>query len=233
LALKHFSADIRGGEKIGVVGATGSGKSTLVNLLFRLGPLKGVAPSSGGVVSIDGVDIASLTLECLRAALGIVPQEPVVFSGSLKDNLGGDSVTDVAALTALVSCGLPSLARHTSLDKELLASDLSLGEVQLLAAARALLRCPKVLVLDEATAALDKDSADRLLGVISTQAANTTVLSIAHRLTFVLGCDRILVLRRGGTLEAFDTPSELQRDQDSYFVRQLRAEQHDYREVAQ
>jgi len=227
LALRCFSVDVHGGEKVGVIGPTGSGKSTLLNLLFRLGPLTGVAPDSGGSVVIDGVDIASLRLECLRKALGVVPQEPVTFKGSLKANLGGRGITDAAALAALTACGLQKLASATALRKELSASDLSVGEVQLLAAARALVRRPKILVLDEATAALDRDSADRLLGVISKQAADSTVLSIAHRLSFVLQCDRIMVLRRGGTLEAFDTPEELQRNPDSYFSRQLRAEQGD------
>jgi len=224
-ALRHFNADIRGGENIGVVGPPGSGKSTLLNLLFRL------VPCSGGVVSIDGVDIASLSLPSLRAALGVVPQEPVIFHGSLKANLSGGNivtdVTDAELLMALATCGLQKLANVATLEKELTASELSLGEMQLLAAARALLRCPKILILDEATAALDKDSAERLLGVISRQASDATLLSIAHRLSFVLQSDRIMVLGSGGTLEAFDTLEELQHDPESYFCRQLRAEQWD------
>jgi len=221
LALSQFNADIRGGENIGVVGPPGSGKSTLLNLLFRL------VPCSGGVVSIDGVDIASLSIASLRAALGVVPQEPVIFHGSLKANLGGNTVTNAEVLTALATCGLQKLANVATLERELTASELSLGEMQLVAAARALLRRPKILILDEATAALDKDSAERLLGVISRQASGATVLSIAHRLSFVLQSDRIMVLGSGGTLEAFDTLEELQHDPESYFCRQLRAEQGD------
>ena len=87
LALRDVSFSLRAGEKVGVCGPTGAGKSTLLNLLFRLGPLKGVAPSSGGTVRIDGVDIATLRLSTLRAAIAVVPQEPVVFAGTLRANI--------------------------------------------------------------------------------------------------------------------------------------------------
>ena len=134
-----------------------------------------------------------------------------------------DAYTDAEALLALNSCGLTSLAKPKALAEELHAEDLSLGEMQLLATARALIRQPKVLVFDEATAALDQASSDRLLAVIAKQTGDATVLSVAHRLSVVLQCDRILVLKRGGLLDIVGTPAALSQG-DGYFARQLAAE---------
>jgi len=229
-ALKGISFSVKPAEKLGVVGKTGSGKSTLVSLLLRLGPLHGVAPGSGGRVLLDGVDVSTLRLSELRRRVAVVPQEPTLFSMSLKENVG-EEFTDAEVLTALQWCGLD--ARQASgtdgpvadaLAAPLRAGGLSVGQQQLLMAARALVRRPKILVLDECTASLDKESADRLLEVLGTHSAEATVLAIAHRLRFVLHSDRVLVLEAGRVI-ACDTPANLLAQPDSYFATNLRYEQ--------
>lgn len=225
LALQYATVHVVAGEKVGIVGPTGGGKSTFVKLIFRLGPLKGVPPSSGGTVTIDGVDIAGLKLSVLRRAIGVVPQEPTLFRGTLRDNLCGDGdATDAEMIAALSACGLGDLATPAAVSQAL-SPDMSQGEKQFVAAARVLVRRPKIIILDEATAYLGQKSSDRLMDVIVEHCAGATVISIAHRLRFVLGCDRILCLQRGGTVESFAAPAELQRDETSYFSRQLRLEQ--------
>mmetsp|Transcript_27719 Transcript_27719/g.76321 ORF Transcript_27719/g.76321 Transcript_27719/m.76321 type:complete len:1436 (-) Transcript_27719:320-4627(-) len=230
-AWKDVSLVVQPAEKVGVVGKTGSGKSTLLSLLLRLGPLKGVAPSSGGRILVDGVDVATLRLAGLRSKIAVVPQEPTLFAMTLKDNIGVE-FTDAEVLTALQWCGLD--ARQIAgkedgpvadaLATELRPGGLSVGQQQLLMAARALVRRPKILVLDECTASLDKESADRLLEILSTHSKDATVLAIAHRLRFVLNSDRILVLA-GGQVIAFDSPAKLMEQPDSYFAKNLRYEQ--------
>jgi len=230
-ALKDVSLVVRPGEKLGVVGKTGSGKSTLMSLLLRLGPLKGVAPNSGGRVLLDGVDVATLRLTALRQRVAVVPQEPTLFAMTLKENVG-EEFTDAEVLTALQWCGLE--ARQLTGKEEgpiadaltaaLRPGSLSVGQQQLLMAARALVRRPRVLVLDECTASLDRESADRLLEVLNTHSKDATVLAIAHRLRFVLRSDRILVLSAGKVL-ACDTPARLLEQPDSYFAVNLRYEQ--------
>lgn len=240
LALQGATVFIQAGEKVGVVGPTGGGKTTFLKLLFRLGPLQGVPPSSGGRLRIDGIDIATLKLKELRQAIGVVPQEPTIFRGTLRENLMGtlgssghrqvDSVgsaeanaDDAEALTALAACGLEQLASRRAALDEMLSADLSVGSKQLLAAARVILRRPRVLVLDEATASLSQTSADLLMRVVAEQCSGATVLSIAHRLRYILRCDRVIVLGRGGTVEAFDAPAELGRNIGGYFANQLRS----------
>lgn len=231
-ALQDVSLEVRPREKLGIVGRTGAGKSTLVSLLLRLGPLKGIPPLSGGRILLDGLDIAALKLSRLRRAIALVPQDPVIFKMSLKDNVGGsEEFTDAEVATALSHCGLDArqlTGRETvqeALAAELATSGLSMGQQQMLMTARALVRRPKVLVLDECTASLDYDMADQLLQVIGTHCADATVLSIAHRLRFVMRCDRILVLENGGRVQSLDTPANLMREQEGYFATCLRHEE--------
>jgi len=163
-------------------------------------------------------------LPALRRAVAVVPQEPTLFKASLKQNLGGEDLTDAEALAALQRCGLD--ARQTTgkatlpeaLAAEISASTLSAGQQQLLMAARALARRPRVLVLDESTACLDREAADHLHEVIHAHCGEVTVLSIAHRLRFVANSDRILVLGPGGEVLALDTPARLLEREGGYFA---------------
>jgi ABC-type multidrug transport system fused ATPase/permease subunit len=222
-ALQNATVEIKPGERVGIVGPTGAGKSTFVKLLLRLGPLSGSTTRSAGSVRVDGIDIATLPLRALREAIGVVPQEPMIFEDTLKHNLGGDSENDADALQALAACGLNKLS-VAGLLHEPLSKDLSVGEKQLLAAARVLLRKPRVLVLDEATSSLSQASADLLIDAVGKHCSKATVLTVSHRLRYILQCDRVVVMNRGGRIAAFDTPARLQAQSDGYFACQLRVE---------
>jgi len=218
-ALSGVTMDIKSGEKIGVCGRTGAGKSTLLSILFSLGPL------TEGAVQISGHSIADISCHEVRANLAIVPQSPTLFAGTVRENLlGGNRATDDSddfLLTTLRTCRLTNLADR-GLDGTL--GTLSDGQKQLFCVARALVRRPKILVLDEATADLDQDSANELLKVIDTSFEEITVISIAHRLNFIKNSDRILVLNAGGTVNAFDTPAKLLEDKEGYYSKQLAEE---------
>ena len=176
-ALNGVSVSIKSGENIGVCGRTGAGKSTLLSVLFSLGPL------SGGSVSIAGHDLAGISCHDVRANVAIVPQSPTLFDGTVRENLVGgnrnaEHYTDEYLLDTLRTCRLAVLAKR-GLDGTI--GQLSDGQRQLFCVARALIRRPKILVLDESTADLDQDSANELLRVIDENFKTTTVISIAHR----------------------------------------------------
>lgn len=219
---------MHGGDKLGIVGKTGSGKSTLCSLLLRLGPLKGVPPGSGGRILLDGIDISTLNVK-LRRVIGIVPQEPTFFPWNLKENVG-EEFTDAEVVAALELCGLDvrQVTGQADLWQALYSGinpGITIGQQQLLMAARALVRKPRVMLLDECTAAVDRESADRLLDVLMTHTKDATVLSIAHRLRFVLQSDRILVLGHKGQIIGLDTPEKLLADEDGYFAKCWKLEQ--------
>jgi ABC-type multidrug transport system fused ATPase/permease subunit len=215
--LKDISLTVKGGEKIGVVGRTGSGKSSLMIVLFRISEIE----KDGGKILIDGVDTGSIGTTALRMNLSIIPQDPVMFSNTVRYNLDpfrealDDQLWEVLKKVELseVIASLPSgLEEQVSEGGE----NFSQGQRQLLCIARSLLRNPKVLVMDEATASIDNTTDTLIQNMIRSNFANATVLTIAHRLNTIMDSDRILVLDDGRIVE-FDTPDVLLAKTDGYF----------------
>ncbi|CAK4822124.1 unnamed protein product, partial [Aphanomyces euteiches] len=217
LVLRDLSFSIRGGEKIGIVGRTGAGKSSLTMALFRMYPI------SSGSIWIDGRDVWTVSKHELRRQLCIIPQAPVLFKGTLRQYLDPFGSFDDAMLWSVVSkAGLNKLvgAMPEKLSTELAekGSNLSVGERQMLCLARALLVQSKIVVLDEATAAVDHETDVQLQRVITTEFVDATVLTIAHRLHTVMHSDRIMVMD-GGRVVEMDTPSALLAREDGAFFR--------------
>ncbi|XP_029383998.1 canalicular multispecific organic anion transporter 2 isoform X2 [Echeneis naucrates] len=207
LVLKKLNLSVQGGEKIGIVGRTGAGKSSMTLCLFRL------LEAAAGEITIDRVKIAEIGLHDLRSKLTIIPQEPVLFSGTLRMNLDPfDQCSDEDVWKALEHCHLHKFVSNqpAKLDLECAegGENLSVGQRQLVCLARALLRKTKILVLDEATAAIDLETDNLIQSTIRTQFEECTVFTIAHRLNTVMDYTRILVLDKGQVAE-FDTPTNL------------------------
>ncbi|NXD03164.1 MRP6 protein, partial [Certhia familiaris] len=207
LALKCVNVTINRQEKIGITGRTGAGKSSLAVGLLRL------VEAADGAILIDGQDIAQLGLHDLRTKITVIPQDPVLFSGSLRMNLDPlNQYTDADIWTALELTQLKNFAADLPEQLEYKCTDqgenLSTGQKQLVCLARALLRKAKILILDEATAAVDLETDVQIQSMLRTQFRDSTVLTIAHRVNTILDCDRILVLENGQIAE-FDTPEHL------------------------
>ncbi|ETV90747.1 hypothetical protein H310_14535 [Aphanomyces invadans] len=208
LVLKKVSFHVHGGEKVGICGRTGSGKSSLMAALFRTVE---AAADDGGCIKMDGVDIASVNLQTLRSRLTIIPQDPVLFSGTLRFNIdpahesSGDDLWAVLKKVHLADLvGDDGLEFHVA-EK---GSNLSVGQRQLLCIARALLRRSRVVVLDEATANIDLESDRVIQETIKECFDGVTMLVIAHRLDTIIHSDRILVLDHGTVVE-YDAPHAL------------------------
>uniref|UniRef100_H2YA75 ABC-type xenobiotic transporter n=1 Tax=Ciona savignyi TaxID=51511 RepID=H2YA75_CIOSA len=216
LALDGVSFQIAGGEKVGIVGRTGGGKSSLFLVLF------GLVPTTGGAVIIDGVNIRKISTDQLRGEMAIIPQDPFLFSGSLRANLDptGAVCADERLWWALESCGLRGVAEQMGgLDSNMgeRGQRLSAGQRQLLCLARALLRKVKIVCLDEATANVDLES-DRLIQeTILTHFKRCTVLTIAHRIDSVMRSDRVIVMDNGHVIEIGE-PSQLLNQPMSFFA---------------
>jgi ABC-type multidrug transport system fused ATPase/permease subunit len=212
LVLRSLSVDIPAGTTLGVVGRTGSGKSSLLLTLFRLVDVEGA-----GSITIDGVDIRSLSLQGLRESLSIIPQTPTLFAGTLLYNLdstGRATAEDAWRALEAASTELARQFRDSDFGLETMISEgggnLSQGQKQLICLARALLKHRNILVLDEATSSVDTKTDSQVQDTISREFVQkgVTVITVAHRLDTVLGYDKILVLDAGKMVE-FGTPDEL------------------------
>uniref|UniRef100_A0A8C9Z0F0 ATP-binding cassette, sub-family C (CFTR/MRP), member 10 n=1 Tax=Sander lucioperca TaxID=283035 RepID=A0A8C9Z0F0_SANLU len=205
-ALDGVSLVVRPGEKVGIVGRTGSGKSTLFQALFRMVEL------NRGQILLDGLDISSVGLSQLRSRLAIIPQDPFLFSGTIRENLDPcGRHSDQQLLDVVDQCHLSSVVnRMGGLDAEVgeRGRSFSVGQRQLLCLARALLTQAKVLCIDEATASVDQKTDKLLQQTIREKFQDMTVLTIAHRINTIMDCDRVLVMHAGKVVE-FDTPAAL------------------------
>lgn len=211
LVLKGINLTINGGNKIGVVGRTGSGKSTLVLALFRL------VEASGGRILVDGVDISEIGLSDLRTRLSIIPQDPTLFDGTIRSNLDPTGQhSDQELWEALRKCQLADIVQELDLRLESPVlengENWSVGQRQLFCLGRALLKRSRVLVLDEATASVDTRTDALIQQTVRQEFASCTVISIAHRIPSVIDCDKVIVLEKGFVKE-YDSPAKLMEQQ--------------------
>jgi ATP-binding cassette subfamily C (CFTR/MRP) protein 8/ATP-binding cassette subfamily C (CFTR/MRP) protein 9 len=211
--LTDISMVIEGGMKVGICGRTGSGKSTLFSVLFRIVDIYSPESQCGGRIEIDGLDVGRLGLNDLRRGLAIIPQDAVMFSGSVRDNLDlFREHTDEQLWEVLRHASLKGAVEQLPGGLEALVQEggenFSCGERQLVCLARALLRQTKIICLDEATANIDFKTDATIQEVIKTSFEDRTVLTIAHRLNTIALHDRILVMDSGKVAE-FGSPAEL------------------------
>ncbi|KAJ0936434.1 putative ABC-type xenobiotic transporter [Helianthus annuus] len=195
LCCRGLTCTFSGGRKTGIVGRTGSGKSTLIQTLFRL-----VEPVAGQIL-IDGINISTIGLHDLRSRLSIIPQDPTMFEGTIRSNMDPlEEFTDDKIWEALDKCQLGDEVRITENGREL-----ECGSRQLVCLGRVLLKKTKVLVLDEATASVDTASDGMIQQTLGKHFTDSTVIMIAHRITSVLDSDMVLVLEQG-LVDEYDSP---------------------------
>ncbi|RAL42404.1 hypothetical protein DM860_017584 [Cuscuta australis] len=207
LVLKGITCTVNEGTRVGVVGRTGSGKTTLISALFRL-----VEPCSGKII-VDGLDICSIGLKDLRLKLSIIPQEPTLFRGSVRTNLDPLGLySDDEIWKALEKCQLKDTISRLPHQLDSSVSDegdnWSMGQRQLFCLGRVLLKRNRILVLDEATASIDSATDSTLQKIIREEFCNCTVITVAHRVPTVIDSDMVLLLSFGKLVE-YDEPSKL------------------------
>lgn len=211
--LKSLNLSIASGEKIGIVGRTGAGKSSIIQAIFRMGV-------NEGIIKIDDVDISKIGLHELRNNISIIPQDPILFSGTMRDNLDPfQKKTDDELWSALDQVELRTVVSMLAngLDCKMFdgGSNFSMGQRQLVCLARAILRNNRILILDEATANVDTETDEFIQRTIREKFAKCTVLTIAHRLHTVMDSDRVLVMDAGEIVE-FDHAHQLLKSNNGY-----------------
>jgi ATP-binding cassette subfamily B protein len=199
--LQHLNLNIAGGETVALVGASGAGKSTVSKLLFRF------YDPTEGAIEIDGTDIRSVSLDSVRRAIAVVPQDCVLFNDSLRENVryGRPNATDDDVEQAIQAAFLREVIERLPDGLDTVVGErglkLSGGERQRVSIARAVLKDASILVFDEATSSLDSHSEQAVMSAFRALAGRHTALVIAHRLSTVVDADRILVIERGAVVE--------------------------------
>ena len=220
--LKNITFEVRAKEKIGIVGRTGAGKSSLVAAFMRM-------PEPRGCITIDGIDANKLNLQAWRKSVSVIPQNPILFSGTLRRNIDPTErfldteiwkvLEDVHLRAAIERLG--SELYHEMVEG---GKNFSVGERQLICLARALLQGNKIIIMDEATANVDFKTDHMIQETIRDTFKNSTVLTIAHRVSTIMDCDRVLVLHDGRVVE-MDEPAVLLANEDSLFTQLTRQSQ--------
>uniref|UniRef100_A0A8C1V7Y3 ATP-binding cassette, sub-family C (CFTR/MRP), member 8b n=1 Tax=Cyprinus carpio TaxID=7962 RepID=A0A8C1V7Y3_CYPCA len=220
--LRHVSAHIRPGQKVGICGRTGSGKSSFSLALFRM------LDTIEGQIVIDGIDIAKLPLQTLRSKFSIILQDPILFSGTIRFNLDPErKATDQMLWEALEIAQLMPVVKALPGGLDAMVTEggenFSQGQRQLFCLARAFVRKSSILIMDEATASIDMATESILQKVVMTAFADRTVVTIAHRVHTILGSDVVIVMKHGAILE-YDEPDVLLEQKDSVFSAFVRAD---------
>ncbi|XP_074557731.1 ABC transporter C family member 3-like [Curcuma longa] len=215
--LRGLTCTFPGGKKTGIVGRTGSGKSTLIQTIFRI-----IDPAVGHIF-IDGTDISTIGLHDLRSRLGIIPQEPIMFQGTLRNNLDPlDEYTDEEIWETLDCCQLGEEIRRKELKLDSGVAEngenWSVGQRQLVCLGRVILKKSKILVLDEATASVDTSTDIIIQNTLRQQFSESTVITVAHRITSVISSDLVLVLENGVIVE-LGSPKNLLANKSSLFAK--------------
>ena len=221
LSLDGLSFKVQHGERCAVVGRTGAGKSTITTALFRLVEIE------QGTISLDGVDLSTLGLSDIRGrSMFILPQDPTIFSGTVESNLDPfSSHTNEGILQALKLVRFPGVERGIGILQDIVeegGASFSAGEKQLLCLARAMLAKPRLLVLDEATSAVDGTTDEFVQQMLRSQFPDTTLLTIAHRLNTVIDYDKVIVMDKGKVAE-FGSPRDLLEDETGMFTAMVNA----------
>ncbi|XP_049822512.1 ATP-binding cassette sub-family C member 4 isoform X2 [Aethina tumida] len=213
-ALKDVTFTIEAGKKVGIVGRTGAGKSSIISALFRMYPIE-------GKILIDGINIAGVKLELVRSSIAIIPQDPVLFAGTIRTNIDPlGKHTDMAIWKTIEKMNLKDLVQ--SLDCNIVdgGRNYSSGQRQLICLARALVSKNKIIVLDEATANMEPELDDKIQTTIKECFQKCTVLTIAHRLRSVINSDLVMVIE-DGAIKEFDEPSVLLKNEKGLFHRMM------------
>lgn len=207
--LKNISIEIKRGEFVGIVGSSGAGKTTLINILL------GLLPPSSGTYYIDNTLITKENALNATHLFGYVPQSPFIDSGSIANNIGFcEEKIDMKRIKQLIqTCSLTEFDPHHMIKEN--GKTLSGGQCQRIALARALYRNPKILILDEATSALDNKTENKIIQFINSLKGQYTIISVAHRLTSLKHCDKILFLREG-EVAGFNTFQDLQQQNSDF-----------------